>query len=197
MAVVSALDAARPRRSSSLTAARRAAVTVFVVVSLTVTTTGPRAGAALVRSCSGRDLVGSVTGQLAGLGNGIETIALTNVGPSACRLGGYPKLRGARGGRTYALRVNGHGTQYGNLSQTLLAPRSSGALIINTTTGCVPGGDPLAARHTYGATIIVLAGNRGTVAVAGELYDPCQLWESQLGWSRSFHFLTTNRPRGS
>ncbi len=175
-----------------------ALVTVLAGVG-TVTIPGARPGSAAmaVASCTGRDLVGAVTGQQAGAGNGIATIAFTNVSTSTCRLGGYPQLRGVRGGREYALRVTGHATQYGNLEPVNLAPRMSGALILNTASGCVPGGDRLAARHTYVAIIVVLAGGRGTVLVPGELYVPCQLWASQLGWSRSFRFLTSNRPRGA
>ncbi len=186
----------RARRTAArLTGAAVLALAIALALALASPASGsPRTA---VAACVGSDLVASVTGQQAGSGNGVATIAVTNVGPIACRLGGYPQLRGVRAGHEYPLAIDGHTNEYGDLAPVDLAPRTSGALVIATTTGCIPGGDRHAAQHTYSATILVLARHRGTVTVPGELYVPCQLFESQLGWSRSFHYLTGNRPRGA
>jgi hypothetical protein len=156
-------------------------------------TTAPSAFATSTRptpACDGRDLVAPVTGSESGLGNGISTIAVTNVGASTCRLGGYPRLLGIRTGHEYKLRITGHGTQDGNLGPVVLSPRISGAFILNTTTGCVPGGDSNAASHTYSGIVVLLPGKLGLFKILGiTLYAPCDLLESQLGWAKDFAFL--------
>ena len=141
-------------------------------------------------TCPGRDLVGTITGAESGAGNGIWTIVVTNVGASSCRLGGYPRLLGIRGGHEYKLRITGHGTQDGNLSPAVLPSRMSGALILNTNDGCIPGGDPDAASHTYSGIVVLLPGSQGLFKILGRtFYTPCDLFESQLGWTKDFTFL--------
>jgi hypothetical protein len=82
-----------------------------------------------------------------------------------------------------------HGTQDANLYPTMLTPRMSGAFILNTNIGCVPGGDPHRALHTYSGIVIVLPHDAGEVRVSdAPLYMPCDLGVSQLGWSPGFQF---------
>jgi hypothetical protein len=47
--------------------------------------------------CKGANLAGAFVANNLGAGNALITIAVTNVGTSACRLGGYPALLGIRG----------------------------------------------------------------------------------------------------
>jgi hypothetical protein len=66
----------------------------------------------------------------------------------------------------------------------------SGAFILNTTTGCVPGGDPNAASHTYSGLVVLLSNGAGLFKILGRtFYTPCDLSESQLGWAKAFTFL--------
>jgi hypothetical protein len=88
------------------------------------------------------------------------------------------------------VKVTAHGTQGVTLHPTVLAPRMSGALILNTSCGCVPGGDPHAASQTYSGIVILLLHGRGIVKVLGApLYAPGDLGESQLGWAKGFVFI--------
>jgi hypothetical protein len=142
-----------------------------------------------VSACRGHDLVGTVTGGQSGAGNELSTIALTNVGIASCRLGGYPQLLGIRGGHEYRLRVTSRFTDP-HLVPTILAPRESGAFVLNTTTGCIPGGDPHRASHLYSGVVLLLPDSRGPVRVRDvNLYTPCLLSESPLGWAKGFEFL--------
>lgn len=140
-------------------------------------------------ACRGHNLVGTATGGQSGAGNELSTIAVTNVGTASCRLAGYPQLLGIRSGHEFRLRVT---TRYNDplLVPTVLAPRESGAFIVNSTTGCMPGGDPHRASHLYSGVVLLLPGGRGPVWVRDfNLYAPCQLSESPLGWAKGFAFL--------
>lgn len=142
-----------------------------------------------VSACRGHDLVGTATGGQSGAGNELSTIAIANVGTASCRLGGYPQLLGIRGGHEYRLRVTSRFTDP-HLIPTILAPRESGAFVLNTTTGCIPGGDHHRASHLYSGVVLLLPDGQGPVRVRDvNLYTPCQLSESPLGWAKGFEFL--------
>jgi hypothetical protein len=142
-----------------------------------------------VHACIGRDLVGTFASSEGYAGGGIITFAVVNIGPSACRLGGYPKLLGIRSGHEYAIVNVGHGTQDVSLRPAILAPRMSGALILDTPLGCNANVSPAPATDQYSGVVFVLPLGDGHVAVDGvHLYVPCGLGESRLGWANEFVF---------
>jgi hypothetical protein len=122
-------------------------------------------------------------------GGGIITIVVVNVGTSTCRLGGYPQLLGIRDGHEYAFTKVDHGTQDVNLETAILAPRMSGALILDTSDGCNANVYPYPVLDQYTGVVILLPHDNGRVKVAGvPLYVPCGIGESQLGWAKGFIF---------
>jgi hypothetical protein len=140
-------------------------------------------------TCKGTNLVGAFAHSNSYAGGGIITIAITNIGTSACQLGGYPTLLGVRGGREYKLTILGHGTQDSDLTPTSLAPRESGALILDNPLGCNANVYPLPVADQFSGLVIVLPKQQGRVRVFGvPLSDPCGLSESQLGWGEGFTF---------
>jgi hypothetical protein len=142
-----------------------------------------------VSACEGTNLAGAFAYSNLYAGGAIITLAITNVGTSACWLGGYPKLRGIRGGHEYALPHVGRGTQDVELHPTTLAPRESGALILDLNLGCNANVSPLPVADRYMGVVILLPQRHGHVRILGvPLYVPCGLNESQLGWAKSFVF---------
>jgi len=143
-------------------------------------------------SCSGSNLVGALVSKQVVTGHEVTTIAVTNVGSSACSLRGYPGLVGLKGSERRKLRVTKHGTYGGNLEPAVLAPRMSGALIIGTGDLCAPYYGVPPAGHTYSGLILVLPGNKGDVIVVGvAINTSCYLAESRLGWRRNFSIMGT------
>jgi hypothetical protein len=142
-----------------------------------------------ISACEGSNLAGAFAYSNLYAGGAIITLAITNVGTTACRLGGYPSLRGIRGGHEYALSHVGRGTQDVELSPTTLAPRESGALILNPNLGCNANVSPLPVADRYMGVVILLPQGHGHVRILGvPLYVPCGLNESQLGWAKGFVF---------
>jgi hypothetical protein len=142
-----------------------------------------------VQACDGADLVGAFAYSNLYAGGGIVTLAITNVGTSRCRLKGYPKLLGIRGGHEYPLSHVGRGTQDKSLYPTTLAPRMSGALILDTSLGCNANVDPMPVADLFTGVVILLPHGHGHVRILGvPLYVPCGLGESQLGWAKGFVF---------
>jgi hypothetical protein len=142
-----------------------------------------------IQSCSGRNLVGAYAYSEGYAGGGLITFAVVNVGPSACRLGGYPKLLGIRNGHEYAFADVGHGTQDVGLRPAILAPRMSGALILDTPLGCNANVTQASAIYKYSGLVIDLPLGNGHIVIDGvHLYVPCGLGESQLGWAKEFDF---------
>lgn len=140
-------------------------------------------------ACKGVDLVGAFAGSNLYAGGAIITLAITDVGISTCRLGGYPKLLGIRGNHEYTLANVGHGTQDTALAPTTLVPRESGALILDSNDGCSANVYPLPAADKYTGVVILLPNGEGRVKVLGvPLWVPCGLSESQLGWAKRFAF---------
>lgn len=163
------------------------AATIFTRIESVQAASGPTKGGA--PACSGRNLVGAFASSEGYAGGGIVTFAVVNVGPTACRIGGYPKLLGIRKGHEYAFADVGHGTQDVSLRPAILAPRVSGALILDTPFGCNANVTPFPATDEYSGLVIVLPLGNGHVVVNGvHLYVPCGLGESQLGWAKEFAF---------
>ena len=142
-----------------------------------------------IPECRGRALVGLSLGSGAGLGNVVNAVGVVNVGKTSCRLGGYPGLEGTRLGHAYTLVVS-HGTYFGNLSPTVLAPRVVGALLLATGDGCPalnqPNQDAVRAEiaaHTFTGVVIELPLHDGFVHVNGVRFDTaCGFSSSRLGW---------------
>lgn len=139
--------------------------------------------------CIGTNLVGAFAYSNVYAGGALITVAVVNVGQSTCRLGGYPKLLGIRGGHEYALKDVRHGTQDVSLQPANLAPRQSGALILDIELGCNANVTPTPAADQYSGVVLVLPGGNGHVRINGVHVDlPCGLGESQLGWLKGFVF---------
>lgn len=142
-----------------------------------------------VQACTGTNVIGAFAYSNLYAGGALITIAVVNVGASTCRLGGYPKLLGIRDGHEYAFAKVSHGTQDVSLEPAILAPRMSGALILDTSLGCNANVYPYPASDQYTGVVILLPHDNGHVKVVGvPLYVPCGLGESQLGWAKGFVF---------
>jgi hypothetical protein len=142
-----------------------------------------------VQACTGTNVTGAFAYSNIYAGGALITIAVVNVGTRTCQLGGYPKLMGIRGGHEYALANVSHGTQDVSLEPAILAPRMSGALILDTSLGCNANVYPYPVSDQYTGVVIVLTHDNGHVKVVGvPLYVPCGLGESQLGWAKGFVF---------
>src|SRR5580658_9508304 len=119
----------------------------LVLLSLTVVlspTIASKSSAASIKPCEGMNLIGARASSSVYAGGAIIVLAITNIGPSACELGGYPRLSGIRGGLEYKLAHIGEGpTQDGQLDATTLRPREAGALIFDTPLGCNANANPL------------------------------------------------------
>src|ERR1039458_2323888 len=143
-----------------------------------------------VAECLGRNLVGLPLASGAAAGNLSNVVGVVNMGTTPCRLGGYPGLEGTRSGHRYPLAVSGHGTFFGDLNPTVLAPRMVGALIIGTEDGCSAINQPNhaavnaeIAAHSYTGIVIELPRHDGFVGVNGVRFDTaCVLQTSRLGW---------------
>jgi hypothetical protein len=142
-----------------------------------------------VQACIGTNLVGQFAYSNDYAGGALMTVAVVNVGEAACRLGGYPKLLGIRRGHEYAFKDVKHGTQGSSLRPTILAPRQSGAFILDISLGCNANVTPTPVADRYSGFVIVLPGRNGHVRIDGiHLDEPCELGESQLGWLHGFVF---------
>jgi hypothetical protein len=143
-----------------------------------------------VTACEGANLAGVTASSNVYAGGAIIVLAITNIGTSACQLGGYPTLLGIRGGHEYALSHVGEGpTQDGQLHSTVLRARQAGALILNTTLGCNANATPLPVVDEYTGLVILLPHHQGHVKILGvPLSMPCGVSESALGWAKGFVF---------
>ena len=140
-------------------------------------------------SCIGSNLKGVFAYSNVYAGGDLITVAVVNVGVSACRLSGYPKLLGTRGGHEFPIANVVHGTQDVNLRPAILGPRVSGALILDAPLGCNANVAPPVTSDQYTGAVIVLPNDKGHVKVVGlPLYMPCGLGESSLGWAKGFVF---------
>lgn len=113
-----------------------------------------------VPACKGSNLIAAFAYSNVYAG-AVITVAVVNVGTSACRLNGYPKLLGVREGHEYAIANVIHGTQDVNLRPANLAPRVSGALILDTPLGCNANAYPYPVSDQYTGVVIVLPGDDG------------------------------------
>jgi hypothetical protein len=147
-------------------------------------------GSSAIAECRGRALVGLPLGSGAGLGNLVNVVGVVNMGKTSCRLGGYPGLEATRYGHAYPFAGSDHGTYFGNLSPTVLAPRMAGALMLVTEDGCPAINQPnqaadraVMAAHTYTGVVIELPQHDGSVVVNGVRFDTaCGFSSSRLGW---------------
>jgi Protein of unknown function (DUF4232) len=176
-------------RSASRTMKTLAVASMVVASSLLLVTGSPDASAtgAAPPSCQGSNLAGTLVRTAVATGHVVSTIAITNVGPRTCLLGGFPTLVGLRGSARFDLHVTGHDSYDGNLHPTDLAPRMSGALIVSTGDLCGPTYGVIPPSQTYSGMIVVLPKDEGTVQVPAVTFDTtCGLVVSQLGWRSHF-----------
>ena len=170
---------------------RLSGVLLVLLLSLTVVLSPvitSKADAATIKPCQGKYLAGATASSSLYAGGGIIVVAITNVGPSTCQLGGYPRLLGVRGGHEYKLTHVGEGpTQDGQLHATTLSPREAGALILDTPLGCNANVYPPPAASNYTGVVILLPDRQGHIKILGvPLAMPCGASESQLGWAKGF-----------
>jgi Protein of unknown function (DUF4232) len=183
----------------------RSGVRTMLAFGLLVTTMGVATSAVLVREaqavstppvCHGAELAGTYVTSGAGLGNTSTVIAVTDVGTTACRLVGYPTLRGLHDGTWHHLAVH-HGTYFGNLAPTTLQPRESGAFVLGTNAACAAINGPnqkrddqVAAANTYVEVVATMPSRAATFRVAGIRIDvACGLDETAVGWRAHFQYL--------
>ncbi len=168
--------------------------TVFLVLlSLTVVLSpaiSSNWGAASIKPCEGTNLIGAKASSSVYAGGATIVLAITNIGPSACELGGYPRLLGIREGHEYRLTHVGQGpTQDGQLDATTLSPREAGAIIFDTPLGCTANANPLPVADEFAGVVVLLPNREGHVKILGvPLSMPCGVSESQLGWAKGFKF---------
>jgi hypothetical protein len=177
----------------SHTKASQIGVVLCLVLGLTISgiSTAHASSTDTVPACKGPELIGSLTGSESGLASGTYTFAIMNVGRGDCLLVGFPSLMGFRGDRFYSLLARHSYNLDVKFHPSVLSPRMSGAFVLHSTTGCMPGGDPHQAEHTYIELALTLPHNRGLVTIPSlTLYVPCQLSESALGWAKGFVFVT-------
>lgn len=166
--------------------------TVFLAILSLVVVLSPaiwsNSGAASIKPCQGTNLIGAKASSDVYAGGAIIVLAITNIGPSACQLGGYPELLGIRGGHEYKLAHVGEGsTQDGQLSATTLSPREAGALIFDTPLGCNANANPLPVADEFTGVVVLLPNEQGHVKILGvPLSMPCGVSESRLGWAKGF-----------
>lgn len=144
--------------------------------------------AASVKACQGRNLIGETASSSVYAGGAIIVLAITNIGPSACELAGYPRLLGIRAGHEYKIPdVEKGPTQDGQLQATTLSPREAGALIFDTSLGCNANVYPPPVASDYTGVVLLLPDREGLVKVLGvPLSMPCGVSESRLGWAKGF-----------
>lgn len=155
-----------------------------------------QAAAVAAPACHGDELAGAYVTSGAGLGNTSTVVAVTDVGTTACRLEGYPTLRGLHDGRWRSLAAH-HGTYFGNLGPTTLQPRESAAFVLGTSDGCVAINGPnpkkdaqVEAANTYVEVVAALPQGAATFHVSGIRIDvACGLDETAVGWRADFTYL--------
>ena len=104
-------------------------------------------------------------------GGGIYTIAVVNIG------------------HEYAIRHLDHGTQDVSLEPATLAPRMSGAFILDVSLGCNANSLPYPVSDLFTGVVILLPHGNGHIKVAGvPLFVPCGIGESQLGFAKGYDF---------
>lgn len=147
-------------------------------------------GRRIHQPCEGANLIGAKASSSVHAGGAIIVLAITNIGPSACELGGYPRLLGIREGHEYGLTHVGEGpTQDGQLDATTLSPREAGALIFDTPLGCNANANPLPVADEFAGVVVLLPNREGHVKILGvPLSMPCGVSESKLGWAKRFKF---------
>ena len=162
-----------------------ALLSLIVVLSPAISS---NSGAASIKPCEGTNLIGAKASSSVYAGGAIIVLAITNIGPSACELGGYPRLLGIRGGHEYRLTHVGEGpTQDGQLRTTTLSPREAGAMIFDTSLGCNANANPLPVADEFTGVVVLLPNREGHVKILGvPLSMPCGVSESQLGWAKGF-----------
>jgi len=123
-----------------------------------------------------------------GLGNDLEIVVVTNVGPTTCWVGGYPSLVGVKPSGARKPLGATHGTYFGNRVPMKLAPGAAAELYLGTASACnalnapAPQRNATAKANTYTGLTIALPEGRGTFSVGHVYLDTaCGLSESEIG----------------
>jgi len=112
-------------------------------------------------------------------GNRLEEVVFTNVGPSACRLRGYPTI--TAGGRPLGVvRGDGGGTYFGRLVPAVLRPGEHGFLDVATANGTDCGDRPKRIAH-YDHLVFTLPHGGRVRAPDVAITEHCSLSISALG----------------
>jgi hypothetical protein len=179
------------KRDLARRSAARLGGVLLVLLGLTFVlspTVASNSSAASVKPCQGRNLIGGKASSSVYAGGAIIVLAITNIGPSACELGGYARLLGIRQGHEYKIPDVVRGpTQAGQLETAILIPREAGALIFDTSLGCNANVYPPPVATDYTGVVLLLPDREGLVKVLGvPLSMPCGVSESRLGWAKGF-----------
>jgi hypothetical protein len=148
------------------------------------------ASATSVSGCNSANFWGAYVYSSGEAGTLISTVALINVGHTACRLSGYPALVGYKDGKKYLLGPEHFRYAPFNISPTILTPRMSGVLLLSTSDSCAilnSGGQTRIRQemstHTYQNISIAFPDSTGPVYVNGIAIDvACGLGTTELGW---------------
>jgi hypothetical protein len=114
-----------------------------------------------------------------GLGNWLQELVFTNVGPRACLLRGHPTIT-TNGRPLDVVRGQGGGTYFGRLVPAVLRPGEHGFLDFGTATGTDCGGRPTRIAH-YRDLVFTLPGGGRVRGTHVSITEHCSLSISALG----------------
>ena len=130
--------------------------------------------------CSASQLRVSQGRTAVGLGNRLEELVFTNVGPEPCLLSGNPSVTGVTSGERRAVHVLRGGTYFGRLVPAVLPPGGRGFLDFGTANGTdCPRRPAVIARYT---DLVITLPQGGRVRGKNvSITEHCSLSISQLG----------------
>src|SRR5262249_13537307 len=132
-----------------------------------------------VTPCRGSQLRVSQGRVAVGLGNRLEEVVFTNIGPHACLLRGHPSITAA-GRPLHVVRGQGGGTYFGRLVPAVLHPGEHGFLDFATADGTDCGGRPTLIAH-YRDLVFELPGGGHAPGRHLSITEHCSLAISALG----------------
>jgi hypothetical protein len=148
------------------------------------------ANAPKVAACNGNNFWAGLIGSSGASGNTFYTVALINEGHTTCRLAGYPTFHGMKDNRVFSIPAQHLNSQPFGISPTILAPRTSGELILTTGDVCdalITGGQmkikKVMSENTYTNFSVTFPKSGVRVYVPGiDLDVACGLNTTELGW---------------